>query len=70
LENGKNIGMAQRRGRLGFLLKAAQSLRVKRNEPGQDLDGYIALQTKIAGSIHFPHAAGAKQRENLEVSHW
>jgi len=43
VENGKNVGMAQPRCRLCVLLKAAQSLRIERNEPGQRLDSHIAL---------------------------
>ena len=32
---------------------------------GQNLDGYVALQPRIAGAIHLAHATGAERRDNF-----
>ena len=51
--------MIQRRDGLGFTLEALAELR------GGNFDGDVAIQTRVAGAIHFAHAARADGREDL-----
>src|SRR5271166_1229816 len=65
--NGKNVGMVQRRGRLRFLLKTAQPVGISRKVRRQDLDRHFALQSRVAGAVHFAHSARTKGAEDFKT---
>ena len=54
--------MAQRREDFRFTLEAGDSFRVCRERLGQDLDGDIAIELRVAGSVHLAHAPFADLR--------
>ena len=51
--------MIQRGDRAGFALEALAELF------GGDFDGDVAPEARVAGAIHFAHAAGADEREDF-----
>src|SRR5271169_5861604 len=59
------MGMAQGRDRLGLALKARFQVRIGRKMGGQDFDGDIAAEPRIARTADFSHAARAQRRLNL-----
>src|SRR2546423_10499667 len=63
--NRENIGMIECPRRSRLLFKPAQAIGILADKPGQDLDGYVALQARISGTIHFAHSARPKQCDNL-----
>ena len=60
-----NVRMIQGRNDAGFPLEALPGLGIVRKMRGQDLDGDGALQTRVAGAIHFSHAACSQRRLNF-----
>src|SRR5262249_24097192 len=60
-----DIRMIQCRKHLGFALEAAYPVRVRRKRFRQDLDRHVAIEFRIAGSIHRAHAALSYQREDF-----
>lgn len=59
------IRMAQHPRRPGFLLEAAQAVRVLGESGREHLDGNVAAQPGIARAVNLPHAARADQRDDL-----
>ena len=57
--------MIQGSGRLSFLFKAPQPVRIFRNEGGKNLDRYFALQNRVAGTINLAHSTCAQQAQNF-----
>jgi len=64
--DGAEVGMIQRREGLGFTLTSCEALRVIRHRGQQHLDGYLAIELRIARALHGAHAALAKRRQDLE----
>ena len=60
-----DVGVAQCRHGARFLFEAAEPLGVRTKSSGQDLDGDVAAEARIVGSIHLTHAAGAEQRHDF-----
>ena len=61
---GGDVGMIQRRERLGFALKPSQPLRIPRQRRRHNLDRYFTVQFVIVGLVNLPHAPGPKGRQN------
>ena len=57
--------MIQGRGRAGFLLKTLQAVSVVSKKVGQDFDGDVALQARVARAIHLAHSTCAKGFDNF-----
>src|SRR5437867_1175086 len=57
--------MVERGGGPRFLLKAAEAIGIGRELRGQDLDGDIASEARIARAVDLAHAAGANGRDDL-----
>ena len=55
--------LSARRAR--FLLEALQALGIGRERRGQDLDGDVATEPRVAGAIDLAHPAGADLAEDL-----
>jgi len=59
------MGMIQRREDLRFALESRQALGIGGEQIRQDLDGDVAMQPRVAGAIHLPHAARANGRNDF-----
>ena len=57
--------MIQRGEDLRFALEPREPVRVGRERLGQDLDGDVAIELRVARPIHFAHPAGAEGGEDL-----
>ena len=57
-----DVGMIQARDNFGFALEALAQSRVAREMRRQNLDGYGALEARIARAIHHTHAPRAQWR--------
>ena len=55
----RDVRMVERRKQLCFATKAREAIGIVGEGGKQDLDRDIAVQCRIAGSIHFPHSTGA-----------
>src|SRR5215813_9871336 len=63
--NREDVRVVERRGGAGFLLEAAQAVRIPGELGGQQLDGDLATESRVFGQIDLAHSAGAKLRNNL-----
>jgi hypothetical protein len=61
----RDVGMIERREDFGFALESRQPFAIVGDISGEDLDGDLALQPRIARPIHLSHTAGAKLRDDL-----
>ena len=61
----KDVGMVDRRNRARFALEACERVRVGGESTRQNLDGDVAAEPRVVGSVHLSHAAGANRRDNL-----
>ena len=59
-----DVGVTQGGERLGFAFEARQPLRVCGEEFGEDLDGDVAIEPRVARAIDLAHTTGAKGRDN------
>jgi hypothetical protein len=50
---------------LGFVLEAAQALRVFGETARQHLDRHVACEPRVAGAVDLAHAAGPERAEDL-----
>jgi hypothetical protein len=46
-------------------LKASQAVCIVRHPGGQDLDGNVTSQTRVAGAKHLAHPPGSDRTEDL-----
>jgi hypothetical protein len=60
-----DVGMVQRGDGLRLALEALANLLVAGQHRGNQLDGDIAIQARIARAMDLPHAAGAERAEDL-----
>lgn len=65
VKNGENIGMVERGHSARLLFEAAQAVGFEGKKLRENLQRDLALEARISGAIHFPHAAGAKRGLNL-----
>jgi hypothetical protein len=61
----RDVGVIQRRQRLGLAHEPRQPVRIAGEELGQDLDRDVAIEPRIAGRVDLAHAARAKRTANL-----
>ena len=59
------LRMIQRGEDLRFALEAREPLGIGDERVGQDLDGDVPLQPRVARAIDFAHAAGAEGDDDL-----
>jgi hypothetical protein len=57
--------MVQRREDLCFTPEPGEAFGIVREQVGQDLEGHVSPELRIAGAIHLAHASGAQRRVNL-----
>lgn len=60
-----DIGVIERSGGPHFPFKAAEPIAVGGEGSRQNLDGYFAAETGIAGAVDFSHLARAEQRDDF-----
>ena len=60
-----DVWMIQGRERLGLALEPRQALEISRECVGKDLDGDVAAERRVGGSVHLPHAPFADRRSNF-----
>jgi hypothetical protein len=65
IEDGENIRVIQRSRGAGFLLEATQTIGVGGKTDGQNLDGDVASEPRIARAIDFAHAARSDGGKDL-----
>src|SRR5262249_42316282 len=65
--NREDVRVVERRGGAGFLLEAAQAIRIPGELGGQQLDGDLATESRVFGQIDLAHPACAELRYNLIV---
>ena len=63
--NGSNAWMVERRQRLRFALEPYTTLGIEGNRKWEHLEGDFASETRVAGAIHYPHAALCPECRNL-----
>ena len=63
--NGREIGMAQDSGSLGFLFESAQAIGILRERRREDLDRDITPESRVLGPIDFAHPARPDGRQDL-----
>jgi len=61
----ENVRMRERGDGLRLTLETRAPIRIARKPDGQDLDGDITLQSRIARAIHLAHTTGADGRDDL-----
>ena len=55
-----DVRMVQRRDRPRFMFESAQAIRVMGHWRGENFDGDVAIETRIAGAVDFAHPARAE----------
>ena len=65
--DGANVGMIQRRGGLGFALKAAECLRIFGYVVGQEFERDKAAELDIFGLVNHTHAAATELFDDAVV---
>jgi hypothetical protein len=65
VEDGEQVGVAERARRAGLLLEALQALGIGGEGGRQDLDRHVAPQPRVVGAVHLAHPAGTQRRHDL-----
>ena len=60
VEERADVRVIEARDGAGLARQAIESARVRERPGGEDLHGHIAVEPRIAGAIHFAHAAGTQ----------
>ena len=60
-----NMRMVQARNRPSLALEALPQIVAAADLRGENLDGHLALQSRVAGAVHLSHPTGAQGRNNL-----
>ena len=60
-----DVRMVQPRDRARLAVEALAQLRARGEMRGQDLDGDVAVETRVAGAIDLAHAAGAERGDDF-----
>ena len=63
--DGANVGMVERRQQARLAVEAGAPVGIGEPQVGQDLDGDVAAERRVAGSIDLAHAAGPEQSGDL-----
>ncbi len=64
-EDLRDVRVIQRREGLRFTLESSHAVRIRRERLGQDLDRDGAIEARIAGFVHFAHAARSDGGDDL-----
>ncbi len=64
--DGGDVWMAQCGEHARFALEARAAFSILNQRGGEDFQRDVALQAQVAGQVHFPHPADAKQPRDLE----
>ena len=67
LVDGRNIRMIQHCRRLGLAVEAGAVVLARQGRCGQDLEGHVPVQFRVAGAIDNAHAAATELRFNAVV---
>jgi hypothetical protein len=59
------FGMVEGGGGAGFLRETLQAVGVGGEGRGKNLDGDVAVKTRVASAVHLAHTAGSKGRLNF-----
>jgi hypothetical protein len=65
VEERANVRMIERRQRPRLAIESLSKQRVGGERCREDLDRNRAIQPRVAGAKHFPHAAGAERRDDF-----
>lgn len=65
LKDGQDVGVIERSRSFGFDFKSGQSIGVGGDKFGQNLDGDVAVQPRVAGPVDLAHTTRTQWRENL-----
>ena len=65
VEESADVRMIQRSDRSRFAFEAGSGVLALGDVAGEDLDGDGAVEPRVAGSVHFAHAARAQWGEDL-----
>jgi len=57
--------MIERGDGAGFLLEAGAPAGIGRDVGGQNLDGHVASQSRIAGAVDFAHGSGSQTGDDF-----
>ena len=60
-----DVRMVQGRDRPRFMFESAQAIRVMGHWRGENFDGDVAIEARIAGSVDLAHPARAKERDDF-----
>ena len=63
--DARDVRVIQRREQFRFTLETRQALVVAGELFGKDFDRDVAIELRIAGAVHLPHAACADGRDDL-----
>ena len=63
--HGEDVRVIERGRRFRFLLESVQTVGVSGNGGGQDFDGNVTRQARIASSIDLSHAPCTQEGDNL-----
>ena len=63
--DSRDVRMVERGEQFRFTLKARQAIRILRERLGQNFDGDVALQLRVARAIDLAHSAGANRGEDV-----
>src|SRR5262249_33441308 len=66
--NAGNVGMIQRGEQLRLASETCYATGILRDGGVQNLDGHVAPELGVAGTVHFAHAAGAERGLDLVYS--
>ena len=59
------FGMIERGEQLRFALEPRQAVGIESEQLGQDLQGDVAIQLRVAGAVHLAHRARTKRRDDF-----
>jgi hypothetical protein len=62
---GHDVGVAERACEFGLPLKAFEKCSVPAERLGDDLDGHVATEPSVPGSVNLGHATGSEKRHYL-----
>jgi hypothetical protein len=63
--DGRDVGVIERRQRLRFAGEPSKPVGITGEGLGQDLQRDVAIELRVAGTVHLAHPAGAEGGENL-----
>ena len=66
--NLHDVGLHQRRGRLGFHVEAADIRIVGRQFPFEHLEGYLSAQRPLLGQIHIGHCPAPEPAQQAIIA--